>query len=129
MNTLMRGTLWGLGLLSAAAMFSTTEAFEFECRGDQAKCAMPGCSGDETACNRLIVFQYGVDKETGAHVVLRFDVEPEHKPQSMELTLTLGEQLSDCSGGARDVSANANNGEQRSIDGFLCHLRATWTRY
>lgn len=129
MKRLMRATLYGgLGLLVTAALFSA-HAFEFECNGDAAKCAAVRCTGDETACNKLTVRQDGVDKETGAHVLIQFDVAPDHNPQTMELTLSLGEQLSDCSGGAREVYANANNGDPRSIDGFLCHLRATWTRY
>jgi hypothetical protein len=48
----------------------------------------------------------------------------------MELVLMLGEELSDCSNGsAREVNANATNGDARSIDGLLCKVRATWTRY
>lgn len=119
----------GLALLSAVASPSAG-AFEFECSGDAAKCTAVKCSGDETACDALNVRQQGVDKDTGAHVILRFKVSPEHKPQSMYLTLSVGGQLSDCkSGSARDVNANANNGDPRSIDGFLCRLRATWARY
>jgi hypothetical protein len=54
----------------------------------------------------------------------------EHQPQTMELVLILGEELSDCSNGsAREVNANATNGDARSIDGLLCKVRATWTRY
>jgi hypothetical protein len=104
-------------------------AFEYQCKGDAEKCPAPHCSGDETACAVLFADQDGVDHETGAHVVIGFNVPPEHKPQTMELVLTLGEKLSDCStGSTRDTNANANNGNARSIDGLLCKVRATWTR-
>jgi hypothetical protein len=120
-----------LVLLLGLTGFRPALAYEFECNGDEAKCGNPpSCTGDETACNVLRVHQEGVDKATGAHVTIIFYVPPEHTPQSMDLTLTLGEQLSDCAAGStREVNANADNGEGRSIDGFLCGLRTTWTRY
>lgn len=130
MNITARWMLAAALLLPLAGL-QPALAFDFECRGDDAKCGNPPrCTGDETACDVLRVHQEGVDPGTGAHVTLIFYVAPEHTPQSMDLTLTLGDQLSDCAGGsAREVHANANNGDGRSIDGFLCGLRATWTRY
>jgi hypothetical protein len=105
-------------------------AFSYECRGDAAKCPAPSCSGDQTACEVLQARQDGVDHDTGAHILLTFAVPAEHQPQTMELVLILGEELSDCSNGsAREVNANATNGDARSIDGLLCKVRATWTRY
>lgn len=131
MSTFMRGIgVGGAVLLVAAATSPPAAAFEFECRGDEAKCTAPKCSGDESACDVLNVRQDGVTRDTGAHVVLIFKVAKDHKPQSMDLLLSLGEQLSDCkAGSAREVNANANNADARSIEGFLCRLRATWTRY
>jgi hypothetical protein len=131
MSAFARGiVLRGMILLAAGALSPSAWAFEFECRGDEAKCTAPKCTGDESACDVLSVRQDGVNQDTGAHVILIFKIPREHKPQSMDLTLSLGEQLSDCkTGSAREVNANANNADARSIDGFLCRLRATWTRY
>jgi hypothetical protein len=120
----------GFVALSVVVMAQPAGAFDYECKGDIAKCPSLSCSGDESACDVLEVRQDGVDHDTGAHVLLAFRVPPEHTPQTIELVLTLGEQLSDCSNGsAREVNANATNGDARSIDGLLCKLRATWTRY
>jgi hypothetical protein len=117
----------------AALLVMVTEpagAFDYECRGDADKCPAPRCSGDETACAVLQARQDGVDHDTGAHILVTFVVSADHQPQTMELVLTLGEELSDCSNGsAREAYANATNGDARSIDGLLCKLRATWTRY
>ncbi|HEY1796787.1 MAG TPA: hypothetical protein VGG57_11785 [Stellaceae bacterium] len=104
-------------------------AFTYECNGDQAKCPSVRCSGDASACQVLKARQDGVDHETGAHIVIGFHVAADQEPKTMELVLTVGEKLSDCSGSARDVYANANNDDARSIDGLLCSLRATWTRH
>lgn len=116
-------------MVLSGAVAQPSWAFDYECTGDANKCPAPHCSGDETACAVLYAKQAGVDRETGAHVVIGFDVPSSHKPQTMDLVLTLGEKLSDCSGSARDTNANANNGSSRSIDGLLCAVRATWTRY
>src|SRR5262249_25645062 len=72
----------------------------------------------------------GIDHDTGAHILFTFVVPADHQPQTMELVLTLGEELSDCSNGsAREVYANATNRDARSIDGLLCKFRPPWTRY
>jgi hypothetical protein len=130
---MLKLTQWMLviGCVSmSVALAPSAKAFDYECRGDQAKCPSVRCSGDESACRILEARQDGIDHDTGAHILISFRVSPDHKPQSMELVLTIGEKLSDCSGGsAREVNANANNGDARSIDGLLCNLRATWTRY
>lgn len=126
-----RLTWWliAVGFVAASvAAAPAAGAFTYECNGDQAKCPSVHCSGDESACEVLKARQDGVDHETGAHIVIGFHVPSTQLSQTMELVLSMGGKLSDC-GSARDVYANANNDDPRSIDGLLCKLRATWTRH
>ena len=116
-------------MVASVAAAPPVGAFEYDCKGDAAKCPSVRCSGDETACQLLNVDQDGVDHETGAHIVVGFRMTPGMKPQAMNLVLTVGEKLSDCSGSAREIYANANDGDFRSIDGLLCSVRATWVRF
>ena len=74
--------LRGMVLLAAGAVSPSAWAFEFECRGDEAKCTAPRCTGDASACEVLRVRQDGVNRDTGAHVILFFKIPREHKPQS-----------------------------------------------
>ena len=86
------------------------------------------CSGDQTACSALTVVQQGTDHDSGAHILLKFVTAPGKLPQTMSLTLTMAEKKSDCPAKTREVMANANPGDPRSIDGYLCKMRATWER-
>ena len=45
----------------------------------------------------------------------------------MMLTLSIAASSDSCDS-ATDTFANANPDEPRSIDGYLCQLRATWER-
>jgi hypothetical protein len=125
----MAVTRWMLAGALIAIAAPSALAIEFTCDGDGAKCVDSlKCTGDESACQSLQVFQEGVDHETGAHVVLRYlDPNAPGIPDSVDLVLNLSGQLSDC-GAAQDLYANLTRGDSRKIDGFLCGLRATWIR-
>jgi hypothetical protein len=122
--------LMAVGCMAASvAAAPPARAFEYECSGVDAKCPVVRCSGDDTACLRLKVRQDGVDRQTGAHFILGFHVDADQEPKTMTLELTVGEKTSDCPSSARQVYANANNDDPRSIDGVLCGIRATWERH
>jgi hypothetical protein len=71
--------------------------------------------------------QRGTDQQRGAHFLMRPDTRPGMQPQSMILTLSIGLVERSC-GSANDTFANLNPGDTRSIDGYLCQLRATYER-
>jgi hypothetical protein len=92
----------------------------------------PPCTGDRTACDILQVSQHGTDPASGAHVVIQFTRKtvPGVPQQAIYLELYLAKQKSQCSGNVSKTLANVNEGVSgvRSIDGYLCKLRATWER-
>ena len=85
------------------------------------------CSGDDRACQALTIVQHGTNPDTGAHFVMFFTPYPGQPPQNMMLTLWIAESNDKCSSAA-ETSANLNLDQSRSIDGYLCRLRATWER-
>jgi hypothetical protein len=96
--------------------------------GQHAAADIPvSCNGDATACELLNVVQYGTDFQSGAHFVMKFTTDPGRPPQSMMLTLSIASSKDSCASAA-DTFANVNPGDPRSIDGYLCQLRATWER-
>jgi hypothetical protein len=96
--------------------------------GQHAAADIPvSCNGDATACGLLNVVQYGTDFQSGVHFVMKFSTEPGRPPQSMMLTLSIASSKDSCDS-ATDTFANVNPDESRSIDGYLCQLRATWER-
>lgn len=90
----------------------------------------PPCSGDDTACNLLQIAQKGTDPASGAHVVISYHMKGEPRPKSINLQLYLAKSKSLCSGNVSMTVANVNEGSSglRSIDGYLCKLRATLAR-
>jgi hypothetical protein len=96
--------------------------------GQHAAADIPvSCNGDDTACGLLNVVQYGTDFDSGVHFVMNFITPPGRPPQSMMLTLSIASSKDSCDS-ATDTFANINPGDPRSIDGYLCQLRATWER-
>ena len=105
-----------IGVLSFIAMVQTAAA------------ASPvPCSGDEAACQNINIEQRGTDQQSGAHFVMSFQTEPGKVSQVMNLTLSIA-QSSDSCASATETLANLNPGDPRSIDGYLCSLRATYER-
>jgi hypothetical protein len=96
--------------------------------GQHAAADIPvSCNGDATACGLLNVVQYGTDPQSGVHFVMGFTTPSGKVSQSMILTLSIASSKDSC-GSATDTFANVNPDESRSIDGYLCQLRATWER-
>jgi hypothetical protein len=85
------------------------------------------CTGDATACKLLHMDQRGTDYQSGAHFVLNFTLPAGQPRQSMVVTLSIAPGKNECSK-ARDTLANVEPSAARSIDGYLCKLRATWQR-
>ena len=85
------------------------------------------CSGDDSACQLLVVEQRGTDPNSGAHIHLKFTNPPGFVKQSMMLTLSIASSSDSCDS-ATDTFANLNSDDPRDIDGYLCQLRATWER-
>src|ERR1700722_2115051 len=106
-----------IGVLAAVAMIRTAAADS----------PVP-CSGDDAACQAIDITQRGTDWQSGAHFVMMFDTRSGMQPQSMILTLSIASSSDSC-GSANDTFANLNPGETRSIDGYLCQLRATYERH
>ena len=85
------------------------------------------CTGDASACGVLDVVQHGTDPQSGAHFIMTIAPRLDKTPQSMMLTLSIASSSDSCAS-AVDTYANINPEAQRSIDGYLCKLRATWER-
>jgi hypothetical protein len=88
------------------------------------------CSGDDSACKQLSVTQHGVDEKSGVHVVLELNLRPGQPRQSVTLELFLAKSKAECGGNPSRTIANVDpgSGGYRSLDGYLCRLRATWLR-
>jgi hypothetical protein len=70
-------------------------------------------------------------RNSGAHVVIYFNDDRSKKlAQPINLELYLASEKKGCSGSVSATMANVNEGASngRSIDGYLCKLRATWQR-
>jgi hypothetical protein len=117
MNRLNLPPAAGIGVLAAVAMIRTAAADS----------TVP-CSGDDAACQDINITQRGTDQQSGAHFLMRFATRPGMEPQSMILTLSIAASSDGC-GSANDTFANLNPGDTRSIDGYLCQLRATYERH
>ena len=117
MNWLNLPPAAAIGVLAAVAMIRTAAADS----------TVP-CSGDDAACQAINIVQRGTDQQSDAHFLMKFDTSPGMQPQSMMLTLSIASSSNSC-GSANDTFANLNSGEARSIDGYLCQLRATYERH
>ena len=117
MNRLNLPPAAAIGVLAAVAAMIRTAA---------ADSTVP-CSGDDAACQAIDIVQRGTDWQSGAHFLMKFDTRPGMQPQSMILTLSIASSSDSCDS-ANDTFANLNSGEARSIDGYLCKLRATYER-
>jgi hypothetical protein len=78
----------------------------------------------------LQITQRGTDPDTGAHVVIGFVDKPGVQKQAIYMELYLAKRKSDCPNKATMTNANVKEGASgaRSIDGYLCRLKATWER-
>lgn len=117
-----------IGAIFAVALLGTAMFVSMPSLADD----KPPCSGDQTACSILQISQRGTDPASGAHVVIRFDrkVSPGVPQQAIYMQLYLAKQKSQCGGNVSPTTANVNEGPSggRSIDGYLCKLKATWER-
>jgi hypothetical protein len=86
------------------------------------------CTGDSAACGYLKLDQKGTDYQTGAHFILTYTLPAGHVRQAINLTLSIAPSKGDCSKSPRDTLANIDPSSPRSIDGYLCKLRATMER-
>jgi len=97
----------------------------FPCIADE----KPACTGDKSACDALKITQSGTDPASGAHVIIKLGApQPGYADQPIYMELSLAKQKSECGSGARTALANVNPSDSRSIDGYLCKLKATWQR-
>jgi hypothetical protein len=116
--------------LVTTGVFATTiglSAMMLLSRDAAADVSVP-CTGDAAACKYLKLDQKGTDYKSGAHFILSFTLPSGHVRQSMSVTLSIAPSKDDCSKSPRDTLANVEPGSPRSIDGYLCKLRATLER-
>jgi hypothetical protein len=131
LGALMKTRLSGsspIGATFAVSLLATASFVSIPSLADD----KPPCSGDKTACDILQISQRGTDPASGAHVVIKFDrkVAPGVPQQAIYMQLYLAKQKSQCGGNLSPTLANVNEGSSgvRSIDGYLCKLKATWER-
>jgi len=124
MKAICAGSL--LGRAFRAALAGTAMLVSLPCLAED----KPPCNGDESACQILQITQRGTDPDTGAHVVIGFVDKPGVQKQAIYMELYLAKRKSDCPNKATMTNANVKEGASgaRSIDGYLCRLKATWER-
>ena len=88
------------------------------------------CTEDDSACKQLPLDQHGVDPKSGVHFVLELNLKSGQPRQSATLELYIAKSKSECGGNLSRTLANIDPGSSgyRSMDGYLCRLRATWLR-
>jgi hypothetical protein len=115
-----------LGRAYRAALTGTAMLASLPCLADD----KPPCNGDASACQILQITQHGTDPDSGAHVVIGFVDNPGVQKQAIYMELYLAKRKSDCPNKATMTNANVTESASgaRSIDGYLCRLKATWER-